>query len=179
MAPYGWWWSSRLACNSLLHRGKEGTAKFSTNNSSLPIKLLANLADRLLGNPCKPMMQDPEIFRTVLESLPIGVYMVDRDLKVIFWNRGAERISGYLAQDVIGRHCREKLLVGLDESDPATGGEASQLTNSLRDGQPIEADVFLRHRSGHRIPVHVCAVPLRNSQDKIVGAAEIFEENRF
>ncbi len=125
------------------------------------------------------MMQDPEIFRTVLESLPIGVYMVDRDLKVIFWNRGAERISGYLAQDVIGRHCREKLLVGLDESDPATGGEASQLTNSLRDGQPIEADVFLRHRSGHRIPVHVCAVPLRNSQDKIVGAAEIFEENRF
>jgi len=44
------------------------------------------------------MMQDPEIFRTVLESLPIGVYMVDRDLKVIFWNRGAERISGYLAR---------------------------------------------------------------------------------
>jgi len=125
------------------------------------------------------MMQDPEIFRTVLESLPIGVYMVDRDLKVIFWNRGAERISGYLAQDVIGRHCREKLLVGLDENGPASGGEASQLTDSLRDGQPKEADVFLRHRAGHRIPVRVCAVPLRNSQDKIVGAAEIFEENRF
>ncbi len=125
------------------------------------------------------MMQDPEIFRTVLESLPIGVYMVDRDLKVIFWNRGAERISGYLAQDVIGRHCREKLLVGLDGNGPSPGGEATELTDSLRDGQPIEADVFLRHRSGHRIPVHVCAVPLRNSQDKIVGAAEIFEENRF
>src|SRR5260221_1315972 len=126
-----------------------------------------------------PMLQDPEIFRTVLESLPIGVYMVDRDLKVIFWNRGAEKISGYLAQDVIGRHCREKLLVDLDENNPAACGEASQLTDSLRDGQPKEANVFLRHHAGHRIPVRVCAVPLRNSADKIVGAAEIFEENRF
>jgi len=44
---------------------------------------------------------------------------------------------------------------------------------------PLKRMCFLRHRSGHRIPVHVCAVPLRNKQDKIVGAAEIFEENRF
>src|SRR5258708_17386927 len=97
------------------------------------------------------MLQDPEIFRAVLESLPIGVYMVDRYLKVIFWNRGAEKISGYLAQDVIGRHCREKLLVDLDENNPGACGEASQLTDTFRDGPPKDTNLFLRHHPVPRI----------------------------
>lgn len=105
--------------------------------------------------------------------------MVDTDLRIVFWNRGAERISGYLAQDILGRHCREKLLVDLDESNPVACGEACQLTDSMRDGQAREADVLLRHRTGHRIPVHVRAMPLRNSSNKIIGATEYFEESRF
>jgi diguanylate cyclase (GGDEF)-like protein/PAS domain S-box-containing protein len=124
------------------------------------------------------MFHDPEIFRAVLDSLPIGVYVVDRDLKIVFWNRGAEKISGYLAQDVLGRYCREKLLVDLDESNPVACGEACQLTDSMHEGRPREAEVILRHRSGHRIPVYVRAVPLRDSDNKITGAAETFEETR-
>jgi diguanylate cyclase (GGDEF)-like protein/PAS domain S-box-containing protein len=124
------------------------------------------------------MFHDPEIFKSVLDSLPHGVYMVDRDLKIVCWNRGAEKISGYLAQDMLGRRCREKLLVDLDESNPVACGEACQLTDSMREGRPREAEVFLRHRSGHRIPVYVRAVPLRDSNNRIVGAAETFEETR-
>jgi PAS domain S-box-containing protein/diguanylate cyclase (GGDEF)-like protein len=125
------------------------------------------------------MFQDPEIYKAALDNLPVGVYMVDTNLRVVFWNRGAERISGYLAQDVLGRHCREKFLIDLDENNPVACGEACQLTDSMRDGQTREADVLLRHRAGHRIPVHVRAIPLRDSKNKIVGATECFEESRF
>jgi diguanylate cyclase (GGDEF)-like protein/PAS domain S-box-containing protein len=125
------------------------------------------------------MFQDSEIFKAALDNLPVGVYMVDTDLRIVFWNRGAERISGYLAQDILGRHCREKLLVDLDESNPVACGEACQLTDSMRDGQAREANVLLRHRSGHRIPVHVRAIPLRSNDNKIIGATEYFEETRF
>lgn len=125
------------------------------------------------------MFQDPEIYIAALDNLPIGVYMVDANLRVVFWNHGAEMITGYLAQDVLGRRCREKFLIDLDESNPVACGEACQLTDSMREGKPREADVLLRHRSGHRIPVHVRATPLRDSTNKIVGATECFEENRF
>lgn len=125
------------------------------------------------------MFQDSEIFKAALDNLPLGVYMVDTELRIVFWNRGAERISGYLAQDVLGRRCREKLLVDLDENNPVACGDACQLTDSMREGQPKEADVLLRHRAGHRIPVHVRAIPLRNSSNKIVGATEYFEESRY
>jgi len=44
------------------------------------------------------MELDGEVYKSVLESLPIGVYLVDRHRRVLSWNRGAERLTGYLRQ---------------------------------------------------------------------------------
>ena len=46
-------------------------------------------------------IENPEIFRQVLEELPTGVYLVGRDGKILFWNYGAERITRHLRQDVV------------------------------------------------------------------------------
>jgi diguanylate cyclase (GGDEF)-like protein/PAS domain S-box-containing protein len=123
--------------------------------------------------------QDPEVFRTVLNSLPLGVYLVDRDLKIVFWNHGAEKISGFLGADLLGRVYRDKLLVQYDEGTSGPLGKACQLTEAMRDGAIKEADAYLLHKEGHRVPVHVCAVPLRSSDGKIIGAAESFGELKF
>ena len=56
-------------------------------------------------------LQNAEIFRAALESLQTGVCVVDRDRKINFWNDGAERITGYLRQDVLGRFCGDILLI--------------------------------------------------------------------
>src|SRR2546426_9517321 len=42
-----------------------------------------------------PELQDPDIFRTILESLQTGVYVVGREGRILFWNQGAEKITGY------------------------------------------------------------------------------------
>lgn len=52
-------------------------------------------------------LENPEVFRTVLESLKMGICAVDRDRKIAFWNDGAGEITGYLRQEVLGRSCRE------------------------------------------------------------------------
>ncbi len=54
-------------------------------------------------------LEDPSIYRAVLESLQIGIYFVDREQRIAFWNNGAEKITGYLRQDVLGSFCREAL----------------------------------------------------------------------
>ena len=46
-------------------------------------------------------LQNAEIFRAALESLQTGVCVVDLDRNIRFWNDGAERISGFLRQDVL------------------------------------------------------------------------------
>ena len=56
-------------------------------------------------------LNKPRVFETALDSLDVRVYLVDCHRKIVYWNRGAERISGYLRPDVTGRFCRDDILV--------------------------------------------------------------------
>src|SRR5215831_4976848 len=122
-------------------------------------------------------LDGPEIYRAVLDSLQTGVYLVDRDRRILFWNDGAEKITGYLRQDVVGAFCRDQII------DPGTGARnvlsdaATALSETLRDGKPTIMSVSLRHKAGHRVFVRLRAVPIRNSHGTIIGAAESFEED--
>lgn len=121
-------------------------------------------------------MLDPEIYRSVLESLPSAVYLVDRERRILLWNRGAEEITGYLRQEVVGRSCREDFLMHCDEGRGCLCGLACPLLETMLDGKPREAEVFLLHKNGHRVPVIVRAVPVRDEGGAILGAVECFEK---
>jgi len=121
----------------------------------------------------------PDTCRAVLEDLPIGVYMTDRKRQIVFWNTSAERITGYLGQEVIGHFCHDNLLMHCDENHVILCGNACPLANTMHDGRPRETRAFLRHKEGQRIPVRVHAIPIRDEAGAIVGAAECFEETSF
>jgi PAS domain S-box-containing protein/diguanylate cyclase (GGDEF)-like protein len=123
-----------------------------------------------------PVQLTEEIFRALLESLPTGVYLVDRERRILFWNDGAERITGYHRQEVIGRFCHNDILMHCDQEERLLCGAGCPLLQTVQDGQPREADVFLRHKDGQRVPVRVRAVPVRDADDVIIGAAESFDE---
>src|ERR1700680_4118702 len=70
-----------------------------------------------------PDLQDPELFRTVLDSLQTGVFVADRNGKILFWNQGAERLTGHKRHEVVGRWCRDHILVQRnDQGCAACGG---------------------------------------------------------
>jgi diguanylate cyclase (GGDEF)-like protein len=46
----------------------------------------------------------------------------------------------------------------------------------MQDCRPRACRIFLRHRQGHRLPVHVHARAIRDAQGEIIGAVEVFEE---
>ncbi len=119
----------------------------------------------------------PEIYRLVLEGLQTGVYIVDRELRILFWNDGAERITGYLRQDVVGAFCRDQLIANDLRSKNVLGDAAASLHEVLRDGKPTVMNVSLRHKAGHRVFVRLRAVPIRNNHGSIIGAAETIEED--
>jgi diguanylate cyclase (GGDEF)-like protein/PAS domain S-box-containing protein len=126
-----------------------------------------------------PLELNPDIFRAVLESLPIGVYLTDLKRQVGFWNTSAERITGYLGQEVIGHFCHDNLLMHCDENQVALCGCACPLAQTMQDGRVREANIFLRHKDGQRVPVRLRAIPVRDEFGVIVGAAECFEQRSF
>lgn len=120
---------------------------------------------------------NPDTFREILEALPVGIYLVALDRRILFWNQAAERITGYLAQDVIGRSCRDDVLVHCGaEGTPICSSNGCLLTCALRDRKPMEAFLFARHKDGHRIPVHVRSIPLCDEDGKVHAIAEMFQQ---
>lgn len=105
-----------------------------------------------------------------------GVYFVDTERKIISWNEGAERITGFLASEVINRHCYSNILNHVDENGVALCFNGCPLHATMGDGEIREANVYLQHKKGHRIPVSVKAVPIFDENKKIVGSLELFTE---
>jgi diguanylate cyclase (GGDEF)-like protein/PAS domain S-box-containing protein len=121
-------------------------------------------------------IRDPELLRVVLDSLQTGVYVVDRERRIVLWNSGAELISGYMRHDVVGRMSRENILVNCNDVGCALCGVVCPLTEAIHEGHPREAQIYLRHKAGHRVPVHLRVVPIRDDHGSVIGAAESFEE---
>jgi len=112
----------------------------------------------------------------VLDSLPVAVCAVDREGKVILWNDGAERVTGYLRQDVLGRLCTEAFLEHADTDNNPMEGNALPLVETMREGKCVTLRASLRKKSGQSVGVHVRTVPLRGDDGRMHGAAELFEE---
>lgn len=116
------------------------------------------------------------IYRAVLDSLPVAVCAVNRDGKVILWNEGAERVTGYLRQDVLGRKCTEPFLEHADGQNTPLEGNSVPLLETMRTGSCLNVRASLRRKSGQSVGVHLRTVPLRGDDGRLQGAAELFEE---
>jgi GGDEF domain-containing protein len=123
-------------------------------------------------------LRDAGMLKGMLDHLETGVYIVDRSRRILYWNWGAERITGYLSQDVAGHFCHGDLLMHCDAVGAPLCGLDCPLSVVMKDGKPRECRIFLRHRNGHRIPVHVRSHPIADSTGAIIGAMEVFAEIR-
>ena len=123
------------------------------------------------------MTDEKDFYKEIIDNLSEGVYFVDRDRVITYWNKGAERITGYPASQTLGRACRDNLL-----NHVTANGVELCLTNCplaavMEDGHAREAEVFVHHADGHRVPIIVRASPIRDPNGNIIGAVESFSNN--
>jgi diguanylate cyclase (GGDEF)-like protein/PAS domain S-box-containing protein len=123
------------------------------------------------------MADQNDFYRELLDYLADGVYFTDRERRIIFWNKGAERLSGFSRDEVIGTRCQDNLLMHVDAAGHELCTTMCPLAETLQDGRPREAEVFLHHKGGHRVPIRVRVVAKRNEEGAIVGAVEVFSDN--
>jgi diguanylate cyclase (GGDEF)-like protein/PAS domain S-box-containing protein len=123
-------------------------------------------------------MQDREAFyRELLDNVGDGLYFTDGERRISYWNKEAERITGYRSEEVLGRRCMDNLLMHVDSTGTLLCFEGCPLRETIADGQSRQVEVFLRHKRGHRVPVFVRASPIRDETGAIVGAVETFSDN--
>ena len=117
-----------------------------------------------------------DFYKAILDKVETGLYFVDKKRHITYWNAGAEEISGYPADEVMGRYCGDGILNHLSFDGELLCGELCPLKATIADGQNREADVLLKHKSGKRVPVKIKARPIRNLEGEIIGALESFKD---
>lgn len=123
------------------------------------------------------MNLDDSFYTIILDSLSDGVYFVDSQKKITFWNKGAEKITGYSKAEMDGRRCSDNLLIHINEEGLLLCNRGCPLGATLEDGTYHQVDAYFHHKDGHRVPVQMRVAPIRDSRGEVIGAVEVFIDN--
>ena len=115
-------------------------------------------------------------YKKLLSRLNIGIYFVDRNRKITFWNKGAEEISGYPEDQVKGHSCADGILMHINEKGEVLCNTGCPLHATIQDGKTRDMVVYMKHAKGHRLPVHITANPIKDKDGEIIGAVEVFND---
>lgn len=125
------------------------------------------------------MVAKTDFYERLLDGISDGVYFMDRDRVIRYWNKAAERITGFKKQEVIGTACRDNVLMHVDDAGTSLClADFCPALATILDGQEREAEVYLHHMEGYRLPVLVQISPIRDDSGNITGAVEVFSDNR-
>lgn len=120
---------------------------------------------------------NPAFYKEILDHMSDGVYFVDQERRILYWNDGARRLTGYSADELLGHRCQDDILCHIDGEGKRLCQEGCPLTASIEDGGMHQASVFLRHKQGRRVPVNVRVQPMKDAQGAVIGAIEIFSDD--
>lgn len=103
----------------------------------------------------------------IVDTADDAIISKDLDGIIQSWNKGAEGIFGYTAQEMIGRSITR--LLPADRQD-----EERQILQRIRRGERVDHyETLWRAKDGRDIPVSVTVSPIKDSRGSIIGASKI------
>ena len=104
---------------------------------------------------------------SIIDSSEDAILSKTLDGTITSWNKGAERIYGYKAEDVVGKNI--SILTPSDRPN-----EISEILDKIANGESIEHYESVRlTKDGTHLDVSISVSPLRNAIGEIVGASAI------
>jgi diguanylate cyclase (GGDEF)-like protein/PAS domain S-box-containing protein len=117
-----------------------------------------------------------ELHKSIVDNLADGVYYVEPDRSIRYWNHGAENLAGYQASELVGRRCYDNILAHVHAQGNSLCHSTCPLAASMLDGESRDVTIWLRHREGYRKPVRVRTAAVRDATGTIVGGVETFSD---
>ncbi len=117
-----------------------------------------------------------DFYKRLLDNLYDGVYFTTTDRRITYWNKAAERITGFRADEVVGCSCHDDILIHVDEEGSRLCHGLCPLAVSMTDQTLREREIYLHHKDGHRVPVLVRVAPVHDEKGILIGAVEVFSD---
>jgi PAS domain S-box-containing protein len=106
----------------------------------------------------------------VMNSVADGVFTVDLDYRISFFNKAAEDITGVPVEEALGKPCRDVFHSSICDTSCA-------IRTCLVEGKAVgNKSIFIIKTDGKKIPVSISAAPIRNARGEIIGGVETFRD---
>ena len=106
----------------------------------------------------------------ILDSIGDGVFTVDLNRVITFFNQAAEKITGVKRSEAVGRHCWEIFKTGTCKQDCSVQ-KALESENAV-----VHSTVFIVNTEDKKIPVRTCTAVLKDRSGRAIGAVETFRD---
>lgn len=106
----------------------------------------------------------------ILNSIADGVFTVDLDWRITFFNRAAADITGIPGEEALGRPCCEVFRANVCETDCV-------LRHTLETGSPVvNKPIVILRADGKESPISVSTALLKDEKGRIIGGVETFRD---
>jgi PAS domain S-box-containing protein len=115
-------------------------------------------------------MEKDQLFQAILDSISEGVMTLDKDWKIVSWNRAAEKITGFHKEEVLGQECMDLFRTALCRKN-------CPVDRALSCGHPYQdIQVEIRNKRNEVVHLLVNAAPLYDTDGHIIGGLETFRD---
>ncbi|MGA1841072.1 MAG: ATP-binding protein [bacterium] len=111
-----------------------------------------------------------ETSKTILNAIADPVFTVDTNMNITYFSKACERLTGYSAQEAIGRECRDIFKSNICENLCA-------IKRSAREDRPVlNVEIEMKNKRAETVPIMASASSLKDWQGNIMGGCEVFRD---
>ena len=119
------------------------------------------------------MQETVDFYREILDNLYDGIFFVDTDGRITYWNKGSANLTGYSAADVEGRNYCD-IFKPLDKHGNTLCESSIGPIRMLPESRSVsEIEAYVCHKEGHLLPISIRIAPVREVDRHFVVAVEI------
>lgn len=135
---------------------------------SLLMGTIADDADRLQATG------DDRDFHDLLDSVPVGCYVLRPDFTILYWNREAERLLGYPAEDMVGKRCMDMPMRCSYVAGGHIPAEHCPGAVALATGKSKTMQMHMRDKDGTDVLVRNTLLPMKDNTGRIYELIAFF-----
>ena len=134
------------------------------------LRTIANLRQKLEALEHEKVLHASELrFQLLVEAAQdYAIFMLDTEGRVKTWNKGGERIKGYSASEILGKH----ISCFYSDEDLKSGKPQRLLDRALRDGRS-EDEGWRRRKDGTKFWANVVITALKDADGRVVGFSKV------
>ncbi|MEA2112551.1 MAG: ATP-binding protein [Patescibacteria group bacterium] len=112
---------------------------------------------------------------TILQSIGDGVFVIDKDYKIMIFNEVASQISGFSEEEAVGKNYK-KVLKFIFEKDGKINDKFVKDAIKLGTIQEMTNHTLLVRKDKRKIPVADSSAPIKDAEGKVIGCVVVFRD---